>query len=55
MDFEVSKIGTNPDHELSEKFPIQIQGSRAGQSVCASYILTCAGLQSDRVAEFSGE
>ena len=55
LEFEASKIGLNSDLESGSQFPIRIEGGTgAEQIINASYILTCAGLQSDRVAELSG-
>lgn len=38
----------------SPERPIEVVDKTSGQSITASYVLTCAGLQSDRVATMSG-
>lgn len=49
LNFKVTKFSENSD----PNFPVTIQSSD-GQIVNAKYILTCGGLQSDKLAELSG-
>ena len=50
LNFEATKFveSRNPDK------PIQIVGKQSGQSIDCGHVLTCAGLQSDRVAVLTG-
>ena len=50
LDFEATAFEENADPEK----PVKIKGQRAGQEINCGYVLTCAGLQSDRVAMLTG-
>ncbi|CAG9761877.1 unnamed protein product [Ceutorhynchus assimilis] len=49
LNFEVNKFEKSQD----PKYPVLIQ-SKDGQNVKSKYVLTCGGLQSDKLAELSG-
>ncbi|VDN13615.1 unnamed protein product, partial [Dibothriocephalus latus] len=52
LGFEVCKILENGD---SAQYPIRIVNKKAGnQHINCKYLITCAGLQSDRIAALSG-
>lgn len=52
--FKVAPESQNkPQSSEGNKFPVRVTGSN-GQSVRCRYVLTCGGLQSDRLAELSG-
>ena len=48
--------------EIAQKFdaytspdrPVVVRGSRSGQEISCGHVLTCAGLQSDRVSVLTG-
>lgn len=51
LDFEVSAFDDQPHNP--EK-PVRIRGKRPGQEIECGHVLTCAGLQSDRVSVLTG-
>ena len=50
LDFEVSKFQENKNSEM----PVLVLGNKPGQAIECGHVLTCAGLQSDRVAILTG-
>ncbi|XP_067624612.1 L-2-hydroxyglutarate dehydrogenase, mitochondrial [Eurosta solidaginis] len=53
LNFNVSKFVETTDSD-SDKYPVTIRGARGYQQVRTRYVLTCAGLQSDKLAELTG-
>lgn len=53
LNFKVSKFLETTDGDAS-KYPVTIRGARGYQHVRTRYVLTCGGLQSDKLAEMTG-
>lgn len=51
MEYEVNKFS---ETEGDSQYPVTIQASNSDVTLQAKYVLTCAGLQSDKVAELTG-
>lgn len=49
----MSKFLETTDGDAS-KYPVTIRGARGYQQVRTRYVLTCGGLQSDKLAEMTG-
>lgn len=53
--FEVSEFQQNKNGEsCDEGKPVRVVGKKAGQFIDCGHVLTCTGLQSDRVAVMTG-
>lgn len=48
--FEAKKIEESNDPE----YPVRISGNKVDQKIRAKYVVTCGGLQSDKIAESTG-
>ncbi|XP_017481777.1 PREDICTED: L-2-hydroxyglutarate dehydrogenase, mitochondrial isoform X1 [Rhagoletis zephyria] len=53
LNFKVSKFLETSDKD-ADKYPVTIRGARDRQQVRTRYVLTCGGLQSDKLAELTG-
>lgn len=51
LEYEVNKFSETAD---DSEYPVTIQASNSDIALQAKYVLTCAGLQSDTVAELTG-
>lgn len=51
LEYEVNKFS---ETEVDSEHPVTIEASRSDIALHAKYVLTCAGLQSDMVAELTG-